>query len=171
LDPFIGEIKLFGGNYAPLGWAFCDGSLQRIDQNAALFNLIGTTYGGDGLQTFGLPDLRGRVAVHVGSNGTSNYLIGQLDGVEDVTLLTTQYPAHTHAALVSNAPGAQPSPAGNMLGASAQTALFTGNAPGTSAMSAGAVTPTTGGQQHGNLQPLLVISYIIALEGIYPSPA
>jgi microcystin-dependent protein len=169
-DPFLGEIKLFGGNYAPVGWAFCDGTLIAIDQNPALFNLIGTVYGGDGQQTFKLPDLRGRVPVHVGSNGTSSYLLGQAVGVEDVTVQGINYPAHSHTAIVSNAAGAQPGPAGNMLGASSTTAVYTANGPNSATLAPAVVVPTTGGGlPHGNLQPLLVISYIIALQGTYPS--
>jgi microcystin-dependent protein len=165
---FIGEIRMFGGNFAPSGWNFCNGQLLAISEYSALFNLIGTTYGGDGQQTFGLPNLQGRVPVHQGSNGMSTYVIGQFAGVEDVTLNTNQIPGHSHAAQVSTAAGAQPGPGANLLAASAATALYSHDAPNVS-LNNGTVALAGGSQPHDNLQPFQCVSFIISLFGVYPT--
>jgi microcystin-dependent protein len=171
--PFVGEIRMFGGNFAPQGWAFCDGSLLSISQNTVLFQLIGTIYGGDGQQTYGLPDLRGRVPVHQGNSPQGNFVIGQSSGSEAVTLLSNQVPAHSHPA--------QAAPGGNVV--SPQNAVWSSDPGGNTAawttpigsppsMSSNAIgsNNTGGAQQHDNMQPFLAISYIISLFGVFPSP-
>lgn len=164
--PFIGEIRLFGGNFAPVGWAFCNGQLLPISEHDALFALIGTTYGGDGQTTFGLPDLQGRSPVHQGSLSGTTYVMGEAAGVETVTLTTQQIPAHSHRPTAGASPNST-SPAGATWSTQAQLAFATG-APGTP-MAAGAMQPAGGSQPHDNMPPYLAISYIIALEGVFPS--
>jgi microcystin-dependent protein len=162
-DPFIGEIRMFGGNFAPAGWAFCDGQLIPISENDALFTLIGTTYGGDGQETFALPDLRGRVPVHQGNGFT----LGQAAGVEAVTLTGAQLPIHSHAFLGSQNPGTTTNPPSNVVA----------EIPGGSAyiqdqasveMNQQSLTTVGGSQPHENRQPFLSISFIISLFGIFP---
>ena len=170
-QPYIGEIRMFGGNFAPYGWAFCNGAIQSISQNDVLFNLIGTTYGGDGQQTFALPDLQGRIPIHQGQgNGLSTYVLGQKAGSETVTLTTSQLPAHPHVAMGSAAGSAATTPSNNTWGNSGiQNKSF---GPGTSAnntMNNASIALTGGNQPHDNLMPFLVLSFIIALTGIYPS--
>jgi microcystin-dependent protein len=170
-EPFIAEIKMFAGNFAPRGWAFCQGQILSIAQNTALFSLLGTMYGGDGRTTFGLPDLRGRVPVGQGQGpGLSPRAIGELAGVENVTLTAQQMPAHNHAAMASGAKGNTNSPIGKVWSkdAGVQSATYTGNAPdGT--MAANAIGSAGGSQPHENMPPYLGVNFIIALEGIYPS--
>jgi microcystin-dependent protein len=170
-QPYVGEIRMFGGNFAIQGWAFCDGSLQSISQNPTLYQLLGTTYGGDGTSTFGLPDLRGRIPVHQGQGtGLQNYVLGQKGGVETVTLTGSQLPAHSHTAMGSAAGGAATSPANNTWGNNAIANKSFG--PGTSAnnsMNAGSLGLTGGNQPHDNLLPFVVISFIISLFGVFPS--
>jgi microcystin-dependent protein len=151
-QPYVGEIRMFGGNFAPAGWMFCDGQLLPISENETLFQLIGTTYGGDGESTFGLPDLRGRVPVHQGS-GIS---VGEQSGVETVTLTVQQIPSHNHAFTADTTDGNQ-------------IAAYINQPPDTS-FNAGAVPPVGGSQPHENLQPYLCVSFIISLFGIFPSP-
>jgi microcystin-dependent protein len=174
-EPFIGQIIMFGGNFAIRGYALCNGQLLSIAQNTALFSLLGTTFGGDGRTTFGLPDLRGRVPVHMGQGpGLTNYSLGQSAGAEQVTLTVNQIPAHTHTATANavNGPGNSNVAAGNAwakdLGT--QSATYSNAAP-TTPMRTGAVTVAAAGgnQPHSNLQPYLCINFLIALEGIYPS--
>lgn len=164
MDPFVGEIRLFGGNFAPQGWAFCDGSLLPISEYETLFNLIGTTYGGDGQSTFALPDLRGRVPVHMGGN----YVIGQSAGTETVTLTTTQIPAHNHAWAAGSSAGASAVPDNNIYGASSGFDMYFPDPDGND-MNAGAITLTGGSQPHENMMPFECVSYIISLYGIWPS--
>jgi microcystin-dependent protein len=169
-EPFIGSIVLFCGNFAPRGWATCDGQLLSIAQNQALFAILGTTFGGDGRTTFGLPDLRGRVPLHPGSGpGLSPYALGQSGGVESVTLQLTQIPAHNHAFSPPCSDGAPstPSPVGAVAANQDQTPFYA--ASGTAAMAPGASSLSGGGQAHENRQPSLAINFIIALEGIFPS--
>lgn len=168
-EPFVGEIKLFAGNFAIMGHAFCDGSLQSIADNTALFSLLGTTYGGDGQDTFALPDLRGRVPIHQGQGpGLSNRVIGEMAGTETVTLLTTQMPAHNHSLLASSTVANATNPANNFW--AAQPALLQYETPGNGAiMKSTALTPSGGSQPHDNVQPYLAINYLISLFGIYPS--
>jgi microcystin-dependent protein len=168
-QPYIGEIRIVGFNFAPVGWSFCNGSLIAISQNSTLFNLIGTTYGGDGVNTFALPNLQGRVPVHIGSNGQSTAIIGQLAGSEGVTLLTNQLPAHTHAAAASGNGGTSNVPTNNFwanwTGAQFTNAGTTVNAT----MRNDAVVPVGGGQPHDNMMPFLALNFIISMFGIYPS--
>jgi microcystin-dependent protein len=170
-EPFIAEIRMFGGNFAPRGWAFCNGQLLSIAQNTALFSILGTTYGGDGRTTFGLPDLRSRVPMHWGQGpGLSNRVLGEQGGVEAVALTAQQMPAHTHAANASSGKGNTNSPIGKVWSkdAGVQSATYTGNAPD-GAMAANAIGNAGGSQPHENVPPFLAVSFIIALQGIYPS--
>jgi microcystin-dependent protein len=170
-SPYIGEIRMFGGFFNPSGWAFCDGATMPISENDALFNLIGTTYGGDGQETFGLPNLNGRVPIHMGTNpqtGTT-YQIGEAAGVESVTLTTQQIPSHTHPLQASADPATVPNPQNNVLSGTATATPYFNITPAT-ALNQAAITPTGGSQPHENMQPYLVITYIISLFGIYPSP-
>ena len=164
--PFIGEIRMFGGNFAPVGYAFCNGQLMAISQNDALFSLIGTTYGGDGQNTFALPDLRGRLPIHMGT-GLSTYVIGQNAGVENVTLTTNLIPSHAHSAMGQSASGNQPSPSGNTWAASSLN-QYTPSAANVT-MNAASIGNSGGSQPHSNFMPYLCINFIIALEGIFPS--
>ena len=163
-ESYLGEIRMFGGNFAPLGWAFCDGSLLPIDQYDALFSLISTTYGGDGQTTFGLPDLRGRIPLHMGSN----YRIGQAAGEEDVTLTVQQLPVHTHALTATANNASSANAAGNVLAQTPSYTPYISGMPANTALRNNAVTNNGGGQPHSNLQPYLCVTFIISLEGIYP---
>jgi len=163
-QPFIGEIRMFPGNFAPAGWAFCQGQLMPIAENDALFALIGTTYGGDGQTTFGLPDLRGRAPIHQGAG----FVMGQLGGSEAVTLTTQQIPPHTHAAAAASLPGNSDSPAGANAWAAQATPLYS-TAATNAALNAGAVASSGGSQPHDNMVPCLTINFIISLFGIFPS--
>ena len=167
-QPFIGEIRMFASSFAPAGWAFCDGALMPISENDALFNLIGTTYGGDGQSTFALPNLQSRVPIHAGAGPSGTvYTRGEMAGVEEVTLTTQQIPAHTHAVTVSGDAGAVTDPTGAVVGSNPTIQLFRpGNA--TSALNATAMSPVGGSQPHTNIQPYLAITFIISLFGIYP---
>lgn len=169
-DPFIGEIRMFAGNFAPNGWAFCWGQLQSISENDALFALIGTTYGGDGQTTFALPDLRGRIPVGQGQGpGLSNRIVGQQYGTEDVTLLSSQMPAHTHTLLASGTAATASSPAGAVVAAQPADLVFVGGVTPTAMMRADLVSPDGGNQSHDNMAPYLCLNFIIALFGIFPS--
>jgi len=163
-QPYLGEIRMFGGNFAPVGWMFCEGQVLPIIEYDILFNLIGTTYGGDGQSTFALPDLRGRVPIHQGSA----YTIGQQGGTESVTLTTNQMPNHTHALLASNTQGGLSSPGGHHL---ANSPVYSDGSGTPVAMAASAVATSGGSQPHSNLQPYLCVSFIISLLGIYPTPS
>lgn len=160
---------MFGGNFAPDGWAFCNGQVMPIDQNTTLFQLIGTTYGGDGQTTFALPNLQSRTIVHqgTGASGTS-YVLGQTGGVETVALTTNQLPVHTHPGQATTAGGTQTSPGSNLLAAGQGISLYTPQTPAT-AMAANAVGAAGGAVAHTNLQPYLAVSFIISLVGIFPS--
>lgn len=165
-QPFVGELRLFAGNFAPAGWMFCDGQLLPISENETLFQLIGTTYGGDGETTFALPDLRGRVPVHQGNA----YTLAQTGGAETVTLTPPQMPAHSHPLLASAAAATHSAP-GNALLAATGTVNSYGSGPPNQAMTAGALTTQAGSSQpHDNMAPYLAVSYIISLFGIFPSP-
>jgi microcystin-dependent protein len=175
-QPYIGEIRLFGGNFPPVSWAMCDGQLVSIADNDTLYNLIGTTYGGDGVNTFGLPDLRGRVPTHQGAYAGSTYVIGQSSGFETVTLTQQQLPQHTHPMSASTATGTVGVPtAATTLSSQGPTgtgifayAPYAGGNPQV-ALTAASTTPTGGNQPHENMQPYLGLNFIIALYGIYPS--
>lgn len=169
-QPFIGEIRLFAGSFAPAGWAFCAGQLMAISENDALFNLIGTTYGGDGQETFGIPDLQGRVPIHMGTNpvtGTS-YIIGQKSGTETVTVTEPQLPTHAHGFIASTGPATGNTPVGNLVAESTAINVYIEDTP-TGALNPAALSPTGGSQPHENMQPFLVVSFIISLFGIFPS--
>jgi microcystin-dependent protein len=169
-SPYIGEVRLVGFNFAPLDWSFCNGQLLSISENSTLFTLIGTTYGGDGQSTFGLPDLRGRVPVHQGSlPGGGTYVIGQVSGVENVTINFNSYPNHSHALSASSNPGTSSSPNGNVAGTLANS--YSAATPTASlAMNAQVLAAAAGSNQpHENLQPYVVLNWVIALYGVYPS--
>ena len=166
-DPFLGEIRLFGGNFAPLGWAFCSGQLMPISENDALFALVGTTYGGDGQVTFALPDLRGRLPIHQGQGpGLSTYVIGQLAGTENVTLTTSQMPQHTHIASANSGTGTAGTPTNGFWAA---TAANNYNTTPNTPMNPLATSSVGNNVAHENMHPFLVVSFIIALNGIFPS--
>ena len=163
-QPYVGEIRMFAGSFAPAGWMFCDGSLLPISEYETLFNLIGTTYGGDGQSTFQLPDLRGRLPVHQGNGFT----LAQTGGVEDVTLNVSQIPGHSHPFLASTSQGGTRNPSGNVL-ATAVAGSFYVQQPATAAMAA-SIGSDGGSQPHNNLQPYLCVSFILSLFGVFPSP-
>jgi microcystin-dependent protein len=168
-QPYVGEIRMFAGNFAPAGWMFCDGTQLPISENDVLFQLIGTTYGGDGQETFNLPDLRGRVPIHQGTSpGTgSTYTIGQQGGSESVTLTTQQIPAHNHNLMATTAVGTQANPGGNLLANSQGPQPYIQENPDAN-LNQQALAPAGGSQPHENLQPFLGISFIISLFGIFP---
>jgi microcystin-dependent protein len=164
-QPYVGEIRMFAGNFAPAGWMFCEGQLLPISENETLFQLIGTTYGGDGQSTFGLPDLRGRLPLHQG-NG---FILAETGGTEEITLTVNQIPAHTHPLLAANAVGNDPNPNNNLLAESSAVSLYQSDPPA-AAMASQSISPTGGSQPHTNFQPYLCIDFIISLFGIFPSP-
>jgi microcystin-dependent protein len=164
-QPYVGEIRMFAGNFPPAGWMFCDGSLLPISENETLFQLIGTTYGGDGESTFALADLRGRIPIHQG-NG---FILAETGGAEEITLTTTQIPAHSHAFIATDATGTNPNAGGNMASAAGNINLYRETAANT-AMAAQIIGPVGGSQPHTNFQPYLCIDFIISLFGIFPSP-
>lgn len=164
-EPFLGQLMLVPYNFAPRGWALCNGQLLSIAQNSALFSLLGTTYGGDGVTTFALPDLRGRVPLSAGQGpGLSNYTLGEVAGSENVTLLVTQIPAHNHTVTCYNGDPESSSPV-NSLPANATSYAATAD----SLMAQNMIGPAGGSQPHTNIQPFLVLNWIIAMEGIFPS--
>ncbi len=168
-EPFVGQIKMFAGNFAPRGWAFLDGQLLAISQNDALFSLLGTIYGGDGRTTFALPDLRGRLPLHVGQGpGLSNRAIGSKGGTEKETITEAQLPSHTHPMHGTTQAATDPNPAGNALSSAGGTTPYFVD-PQTEDMAASAIAATGGGGTHTNIAPFLCINYIIALFGIFPS--
>jgi microcystin-dependent protein len=167
-EPFVGEIRMFGGNFAPAGWAFCDGQTIPISENDVLFTLIGTTYGGDGQETFNLPNLQSRIPLHQGTLGGITYTIGEMAGVESVTLSTQQIPSHTHALIATADIGTLNVPAANMLAQCAGVKTYTAAAPNTP-LNANTITPVGGSQPHENCQPFLCINFIISLFGVFPT--
>jgi microcystin-dependent protein len=168
-DPYVGEIRMFGGNFAPVGWAFCNGATIPISENDTLFTLIGTTYGGDGQETFNLPDLQGRVPIHMGTGGGGTYVIGEQLGVETVTLTMQQMPTHSHPMLGSNVQGSQQQPGNNTTAQSHTGTVFIYIQEVPTDGMAAAVGPVGGSQPHDNLMPYLCINFIISLYGIFPS--
>jgi microcystin-dependent protein len=164
-EPFLSEIRIMSFVFAPKGWALCNGQLLPINQNQALFSLLGTTFGGDGRVNFALPDLRGRTPIHVGSGHT----LGERGGEQAHTLSIAELPTHVHITNASNNTGSTDDPAGNLLGNSAPNTNF-GPAQNLTALSAGTVANVGGSQAHLNMQPFLTLSFCIALQGIFPSP-
>ena len=168
-QPYIGEIRMFAGNFAPNGWMFCEGQTIPISENDALFTLIGTTYGGDGQETFNLPNLASRIPIHKGTGPDGiNYPQGQMAGTEQETLTIQQIPNHTHAFVASLNPATGNTPVGNLLGEQGTINLFLVDTPG-SPMNAQSAQPAGGSQPHENNQPFLVINFIISLYGIFPT--
>lgn len=166
-QPYVGEIRMFAGNFNPAGWMFCEGQLLPISEFETLFQLIGTTYGGDGQETFALPDLRGRIPIHFGDG----YSLAESFGTETVTLTTAQIPAHSHPLLVSSNNGGVTNPSGNVLARNAATDGYTDDTSGgIVALNSGSVGTTGGSQPHDNMAPYLCVSFILSLYGIFPSP-
>src|SRR5882724_8889790 len=165
-QPYVGEIRMFAGNFAPAGWMFCEGQLLPISENETLFNLIGTTYGGDGQSTFALPDLRGRIPLHQGNGFT----LAETGGVETVTLTVTQIPAHSHAFLCTTNPANSNSP-GNQVPALTQASTITpyGQDNPLVSLAPSALSSVGGSQPHTNFQPYLCVNFILSLFGIFPS--
>jgi microcystin-dependent protein len=171
-QPFVGEIRMFAGNFPPVGWMFCDGNPLPISENDVLFTLIGTTYGGDGQETFNLPNLQSRIPIHMGtaSSGTT-YQIGEAAGVESVTLTVNQIPQHNHPLTASNDAGSQVNAGNAVLAAQSPVSIYRPNAVAPNVpMNASSVSPVGGSQPHDNMQPYICINYIISLFGLYPSP-
>ncbi len=164
-QPYVGEIRMFAGNFAPAGWMFCEGQLLPISENETLFQLLGTTYGGDGESTFALPDLRGRIPIHQG-NG---FILAETGGVEEITLTVNQIPAHSHPLIASAGIGTQPTAQDNVLAKTTNVDLYSGDDPDTN-MSPVMVGATGGSQPHTNFMPYLCVDFIISLFGIFPSP-
>jgi microcystin-dependent protein len=163
-QPYVGEIRMFAGNFPPAGWMFCEGQLLPISENQTLFQLIGTTYGGDGQSTFALPDLRGRLPIHQG-NG---FILAETGGAEEITLTANQIAAHSHPMLASGGVGSLPSGQNNVLGKLTNLDLYSGDSPDTN-MSPVAIAAVGGSQPHTNFQPYLCVDFIISLFGIFPS--
>jgi microcystin-dependent protein len=167
MDPILGTIIMFAGNFEPRGWAFCNGQTLGIAQNSALFSLLGTMYGGDGVTTFQLPDLRGRVPMHPGNgNGLTPRVQGEMPGTETVTLTQAQMPQHSHDLNVSNIPGDNDRPSGDYL---ARSQIYSANGTVLATLNPLTLSAAGGNQPHANIQPSLCVQFIIALEGIFPS--
>jgi microcystin-dependent protein len=164
-QPYVGEIRMFAGNFAPAGWMFCEGQLLPISENETLFQLIGTTYGGDGESTFGLPDLRGRLPLHQGTG----FILAETGGAEEVTLTVNQIPSHAHRWVASSSAAVAQSPRSQVL-ATAQAPTYFGTSGSLANLSAASVGNTGGSQPHTNMQPYLCVDFIISLFGIFPSP-
>jgi microcystin-dependent protein len=165
-QPYVGEIRIFAGNFAPVGWMFCEGQTLAISENQTLFQLIGTTYGGDGQSTFNLPDLRGRIPTHQG-NG---FILAEAAGVESVTLTVNQIPAHSHAFLASTNNASTANAQTNVLAQIPSYTPYITGFPANTALNPASVGPHGGSQPHNNFQPYLCVSFIISLFGIFPSP-
>lgn len=171
-QPYVGEIRMFAGNFNPVAWEFCDGQSLPISENETLFQLIGTTYGGDGESTFNLPNFQSRFPVHMGTSTASGttYQIGEMGGVESVTLTVQQIPSHTHPLVASKDAGSQSNAGNAVLAAQSPVSIYRPNAFAPNIpMHASSVAPVGGSQPHTNLHPFLAINYIISLFGIYPS--
>ena len=166
MDPYIGEIRMFAGNYAPANWMLCSGQSLPISEYDTLFNLIGTTYGGDGQQTFNLPDLRGRLPVHQGNF----FVVGAAAGDEQAKVSTQQMPSHSHTFLASGDGANTSQPANAFLATSTSVSMFIASDPLGAPMNPKSITPTGGDQSHSNMQPYLCVNFIISLYGIYPFP-
>jgi len=168
-QPYVGEVRAVGFNFAPVGWQICNGQQIAISENSTLYNLIGTTYGGDGQQTFNLPNLQSRIPIHQGTNAGTTYVIGETGGLETVTINANQYPQHTHPFMASGNSGNLSTAGNNTVGAGSKIYGAATESP-TTAMNASMVGTASGGNQpHNNLQPYLVLNWIIALYGVFPS--
>lgn len=165
-QPYVGEIRMFAGNFAPAGWQLCEGQLLPISENETLFQLIGTTYGGDGQSTFALPDLRGRIPIHQGSGS----ILAETGGVEEVSLTVQQIPAHSHPQLANSAIATENQPSTRLLAQAATVDAYISPGAPAVALSSISVSPTGGSQPHSNFQPYLCVNFIISLFGIFPSP-
>jgi len=165
-QPYVGEIRMFAGNFAPAGWQFCEGEELPISENETLFNLIGTTYGGDGESTFALPDLRGRLPIHQG-NG---FILAETGGAEEITLTVQQIAAHSHPLLASGDVASSGNPANQLMGASPSLRMYRETTASVN-LKANAISTVGGSQPHTNFQPYLCINFIISLFGIFPSPS
>ncbi len=169
--PYVGEIRMFAGNFAPVGWQFCAGQLLSISENETLFQLIGTTYGGDGESTFALPDLQSRIPIHQGQGpGLSNYVLSETGGVEEVTLTVSQIPTHSHAFLASTNIDNSPNPSGNVTGSATLVNVYRDQGTPAISFDPNAVTSEGNSLPHSNIQPYLCVNFIIAMFGIYPTP-
>lgn len=169
-NPFVAEIRMFPFNFAPRGWALCNGQLLPISQNTALFSLLGTTYGGNGQSNFALPNLQGSVPMHPGQGpGLSLHDLGETGGSDSVILLEAEMPSHTHALMASNQPGEDPQAAGEAFARSLGASLYQASNAGIAPMSPNAIAPAGGNQPHNNLQPYLTLNFCIAMQGVYPS--
>jgi microcystin-dependent protein len=164
-QPYVGEIRMFAGNFAPAGWMFCEGQLLPISENETLFQLIGTTYGGDGQSTFALPDLRGRIPIHQG-NG---FILAETGGAEEITLTVNQIPAHSHPMLATTNPADTPNPQSALPGTGLLSQLYYADTPDGN-LAPQMVSPVGGSQPHTNFQPYLCVNFIISLFGLFPSP-
>ena len=172
-EPFLAEVRIVGFNFAPRGWAFCDGQILPINQNQSLFSLLGTTYGGDGRTSFALPDLRGRTPIHVGASNGTAHLLGQKGGEETHTLGVSEMPSHEHQAKAKNAPADNPNPGARLLAQSAPNEVYHFTSAGDPAalvdVNAATVANVGGDQGHEDMQPYLALNYVIALQGLFPS--
>lgn len=169
-EPFLAEVRIVGFNFAPRGWAFCDGQILPINQNQSLYSLLGTTYGGDGRTSFALPDLRGRTPIHVGrSNGGDHHTLGQKSGEETHTLAANEMPQHTHVFQASSAQGSTDIPTNNHALARSARDVYRDQATSLTSLVSGSMTNTGGSQAHDNMQPYLALNFCIALQGLFPS--
>lgn len=171
-EPFLAEVRIVGFNFAPRGWAFCDGQILPINQNQSLYSLLGTTYGGDGRTSFGLPDLRGRVPMHVGASNGTNHREGQKSGEETHTLSAAEMPQHNHTLEATNDSANQPSPLGHLpaqVTAGVDFVYSSGNTNLNVTLNAASIANVGGGQAHNNMQPYIAVNFCIALQGLFPS--
>ncbi len=166
-EPFLAEIRIVGFNFAPRGWAFCDGQILPINQNQSLYSLLGTTYGGDGRTSFALPDLRGRSPIHVGSSNGTSHSLGQKSGEETHTLSVAEIPQHTHSIASNQTLGTEAEPSGQFPARAADSIY--GSLANAQAMGSGTIANTGGSQAHENMQPYLALNFCIALQGLFPS--